>query len=286
MKEINSINNSMEIELGTPVPFEMELHKAYEHNCKTGDTYFEEGDLFGRFLITKLFPSNDASSGLYPSDITYGFEGFDLGINKSVPKHQISGTVTKSRDANSGGTWFIFKYKEVGALLKLLSDNELLTLDEVDGTTTLPEVFNNWIIPEQEKQYPSTDKGNTATGETVVDVYEVVEGPRLIEFSFGLTTESVNGFFLTQHQIVYFCKKYPHWLAPKGSFTYFPYLDGNEILVACLLKVSDSVEKVWAHNFFILMLDYPLGFKTHLLINPPQDASRRIVLVRRPQNED
>jgi hypothetical protein len=133
-------------------------------------------------------------------------------------------------------------------ILRLLSGDESLIIDECDGTETIAKAkavfpsgidgdFKNW----------GTDKPGTATEATAVDVHELIKNATFANMftSFGTDLDKL---CLTQSQIIQFCKKFPSWLRHDGYATFFLFKVEDQFFVA-LVGVSSVGLYVLVHRF-------------------------------------
>ncbi|MFH1820540.1 MAG: hypothetical protein ABH805_01350 [Candidatus Nealsonbacteria bacterium] len=125
----------------------------------------------------------------------------------------------------------------INKFLKLISGDEILSLDAVDGTETLAnakDVFNyidsdlkNWGVDEEG---PSTEK-------TIVDVYEMVKDATFSQM-FGELNVDMRKLCLTQHQIKKFVEKHRKWLRTDGYGTFFLFESKGNFFVAFTFVTS------------------------------------------------
>jgi hypothetical protein len=114
---------------------------------------------------------------------------------------------------------------------RLLSGDENLVIEALDGSM---------YIVDAEDTFTSHIEGdfkawaligcNVATPETIVDVDEIVSDAILAQIFFGLTHD-LEKIVMTQHQIIVFCRKYPHWLREEKFSTFFLTKVRREYLV-------------------------------------------------------
>jgi hypothetical protein len=116
--------------------------------------------------------------------------------------------------------------------LRLISSEEALGLDAVDGTETLAnakEMFTGGIDPDF-VNWGADEKGK-ATKETLVDVYEMEKNATFSQM-FGELNSDVRKLCFTQHQIKNFVKKYRNWLRTDGYTTLFLFESKGQFFVA------------------------------------------------------
>ena len=125
-------------------------------------------------------------------------------------------------------------------IFKLLSKDQSLVIEAVDGTKTLANAkdvfksgidfdFKNW----------GTNKPGNATKEMAVQVYEMTENATFPQM-FGSLGTNLDKLCFSQHQIKTFCKKYPNWLCADYA-TFFPFKVEDHFFVACVRVVSDGL---------------------------------------------
>lgn len=131
--------------------------------------------------------------------------------------------------------------------LELISGNESLILDPVDGKETLTvakDVFA--YIDSDFKNYGAGEKG-PATEATPVRVYELTKDATFPQL-FGSLSSDVNKLCLTQAQIKGFVKKYRNWLRVDGYATFFLFESNKNFFVACVHVLSDGTLKVFVYR--------------------------------------
>lgn len=166
---------------------------------------------------------------------------------------------------------FCKKKKNRNKVLSLISENEILRIEPANGYETLAEAkavfptgidndFKNW----------STNKGEGATMDTMVQVYEMEQDANFKEMFMSLS-KNLDKLCLTQHQIKIFCKNYPHWLRADGLATFFLFkVKKNEEQLEDQYYVADV--DVDGGGLYIMLYRYSSG------ITWDAEAKRRLVV--------
>ena len=126
-------------------------------------------------------------------------------------------------------------------ILKLLSANEKLTIEALDGQATIADakdVFKAYIDPDF-IDWGFSQPG-LATGETSLNVYEMTGEGTFVKI-FTEITPDLDKIIMTQAQIIRFCEKYPNWLRQEGLATFFLTKKNNEYFVADVHVFSDGL---------------------------------------------
>ena len=115
--------------------------------------------------------------------------------------------------------------------LKLISGDETIVLDAVDGKEVLANAkdifayidsnFNNW----------GAEKPGQPTGKTPVKIYEMAKDANFSQM-FGSLSADARKLCLTQAQIKGFVKKYRNWLRADGYATFFLFESNGQFFVA------------------------------------------------------
>ncbi len=115
--------------------------------------------------------------------------------------------------------------------LKLISGNEMLVLDSVDGTETLANATDVFFWIDADFKNWGTDEKGQATEKTPVAVYEMKKDATFSQM-FSSISSDVRKLFLTQAQIKNFVKKFRNWLRTDGWATFFLFEANNKFFVA------------------------------------------------------
>jgi len=136
--------------------------------------------------------------------------------------------------------------------LRLISGNELLILDESDGTEVLADAndmftagidldFRNW----------NADEEGPVTGKTRAAVYELIKDATFAQI-YSISADRDKLCF-SQHQIKEFVGKYRNWLRTEGYGTFFLFKSNNNFFVAEVRVDSDGSLFAFVHR---LLYDY------------------------------
>jgi len=115
--------------------------------------------------------------------------------------------------------------------LKLISGGESLTLDAVNGTETLVDAKDVFAHIDPDFKNWGADEKGPETGETAVDVYEMVKDATFSQMFRKLNVDA-RKLCLTQHQIKNFVKKHRNWLRIDGYATFFLFESKGNLFVA------------------------------------------------------
>ena len=121
------------------------------------------------------------------------------------------------------------KAKEI--FLKLISGGESLTLDAVNGTETLVDAKDVFAHIDPDFKNWGADEKGPETGETAVDVYEMVKDATFSQMFRKLNVDA-RKLCLTQHQIKNFVKKHRNCLRTDGYATFFLFESKGNLFVA------------------------------------------------------
>jgi len=123
--------------------------------------------------------------------------------------------------------------------LKLISGGESLTLDAVNGTETLVDAKDVFAHIDPDFKNWGADEKGPETGETAVDVYEMVKDATFSQMFRKLNVDA-RKLCLTQHQIKNFVKKHRNWLRIDGYATFFLFESKGNLFVARVFFYSDD----------------------------------------------
>ncbi len=116
-------------------------------------------------------------------------------------------------------------------IVRLISGDQILTIDAVDGTEILADAKDLFsYIDSDFINYNANEKG-PATPETSVGVYELTQNATFSQM-FGELNKDIKKLCLTQHQIKNFVKKYRKWLRAEGYGTFFLFESKGNFFVA------------------------------------------------------
>jgi hypothetical protein len=135
--------------------------------------------------------------------------------------------------------------------LKLISGNEELILDAVDGSETLAGAKDIFVWVDPDLRNWNTDNKGPATGKTPVtpvQVYEIVKDVAYAQMFGSLSSDDLRKLCLTQHQIENFVRKYRNWLRTDGYATFFLFKSNNEFFVAHVYVDPDGL-RVYVRRF-------------------------------------
>jgi hypothetical protein len=155
--------------------------------------------------------------------------------------------------------WFIelkkFMRKEkcwagaiVNPFLKLISGDELLILDAVDGSENIADAEDIFDYIDPNFRICFADEKGERTEETVVRVYEVTKRSKFPQI-FGKLNSNLEKFCFTQHQIKNFVKKYRKWFQKDGYAMFFLFKSHGYFFVASVRSHSDDELNVVFRRF-------------------------------------
>ena len=137
---------------------------------------------------------------------------------------------------------------EPNQFLQLISSNESLILDAVDGTETLAKAKDIFAYIDSNFRGWGIDEKGPATKEMAVDVHELVKDATFSQMFGGLNADT-NRLCLTQHQIKNFVKKHRGWLRTEGYATFFLFKSKDNFFVAYVYFHSDDSLFVRVYRF-------------------------------------
>ena len=132
--------------------------------------------------------------------------------------------------------------------LKLISGGESLTLDAVNGTETLVDAKDVFAHIDPDFKNWGADEKGPETGETAVDVYEMVKDATFSQMFRKLNVDA-RKLCLTQHQIKNFVKKHRNCLRTDGYATFFLFESKGNLFVASVNFDSDDELSVDVDQF-------------------------------------
>lgn len=129
----------------------------------------------------------------------------------------------------------------LNSYLRLISGDEHLTISARDGNRTITKAkktfksyidsdFSNWDL----------DKKGTSTGETRVQVHELIKDANFTQM-FTCLSSDLDKLVLTQDQIIEFCEKNKNWLRAGGYATFFLFKGNGKCFVAVVPVHSDGL---------------------------------------------
>lgn len=121
-------------------------------------------------------------------------------------------------------------------ILQLLSKGEIILIGSTSGTETIAsakEVFHG-INMSFDKLRNICD---IPTKETPADVYQVMEDSTYIQIFNDIASDQ-SKLFLTQNQVIEFCKEYSSWF---NGWMYIPFKAGNQQKMAYARKHRDEI---------------------------------------------
>lgn len=129
----------------------------------------------------------------------------------------------------------------VNMILRLISSEEHLTINAVDGKSTIArakDVFKSGI--DNDFKDWNTDTKSIATEKTAVNVYEMISDATFPQM-FNSLSPDLDKLCLTQSQIINFCTKHPGWLRQDGYATFFMFKVNGEYFVVFVLVLGDGL---------------------------------------------
>ncbi len=129
--------------------------------------------------------------------------------------------------------------KKNNKFIKLISGNEILTIDACDGNEILANAKDTFAYIDMDfRNWKADEKGQT-TKETQINVYELTKNATFSQM-FGSASADLNKLCLTQSQIKSFVKKHKKWLRKDGYATFFLFKSYGHFFVARLPFYSGS----------------------------------------------
>lgn len=132
--------------------------------------------------------------------------------------------------------------------LKLISGNESLILDAVDGTETLAKAKDLFTYIDSDFRTYGVDEEGPMTEETAVAVYEMARDATFSQMFSSLSSD-LNKQCLTQAQTKNFVRKYRNWLRAEGYATFFQFKSGDNFFVAFVDLFSGGELRVGVSRF-------------------------------------
>src|SRR5258708_8358908 len=123
--------------------------------------------------------------------------------------------------------------------LRLLSGDEALMLDQMDGSETLGQATGVFKYIDRNVERWNCNVVGPPTQETPVRVYEMATDSSFREL-FGGFGVALDSLALTQAQIKQFAKYYRDWLKKGGNGTFFLFRVGNQFIRAAVYFFSAS----------------------------------------------
>lgn len=116
-------------------------------------------------------------------------------------------------------------------ILSLFHTGEQLLLNETDGSLLIKDSTDIFPFSTHDfSNYPFSEKSHP-TEAMVIEMYTLEEDKNLAQI-FSYFDRNFEFLYLTQHQIVAFCKKYHRYLRDSGHQTFFLLKGGEEFCVA------------------------------------------------------
>jgi len=138
--------------------------------------------------------------------------------------------------------------RPIVSILRLISGEEVLVLDECDGSEGLADARDMFAWIDSDFNDYGANKKGPATGKTPVAVYEMKKDSTFSQM-FGSLSSDVGKLCLTPHQIKNFVKKYRNWLQKDGYGTFFLFQSRNLFFVAGVGFSSGGGHKVGVNRF-------------------------------------
>ncbi|HEY3916124.1 MAG TPA: hypothetical protein VGN61_16685 [Verrucomicrobiae bacterium] len=151
------------------------------------------------------------------------------------------------------------------ARLKLISMNEPLTIGPSDGRETIAQATGLFSYIDSNFRHWGCDAPGQPTNQTQTFVYEMEQDGTFTEM-FGDLRKDADSLALTQSQIVYFVRRYPHWLKPGGNGTFFLFSVARDFFIAAVYLFSDGRMGVRVRRFSLERI-FRAG-KHHRLVVP------------------
>lgn len=141
----------------------------------------------------------------------------------------------------------IIKVKQ-SEFFNLLSGNESLVIDSVDGTEILESASDLFVYIDPDfRNYKADEKGQP-TEEMPVQVHELVKDATFSQM-FGSLSNDLDKLCFTQAQIKNFVKKHRNWLRTDGYATFFLFKSHNHFFVAYVRLYADGGLEVNVRRF-------------------------------------
>lgn len=184
----------------------------------------------GEATIAELATNGIINSGNFQRVLEWG--------NKLVPAIQ---TFVKEQ--------IVALAKDITGIVRLISGAETLELDETDGKATIAkakETFSGYIDGDFKEW--GCDVKSESTGKTQVTVHKMVKDGTFAQI-FGGMSDDLNGFCLTQPQIIQSVEKHRKWLRTDGYGTFFLFKVGEDFFVANVNFDDGGRLEVFLHRF-------------------------------------
>ena len=110
--------------------------------------------------------------------------------------------------------------KENSSILRLISGTEKLAIEALDGKACISDAKKVFFRIDKDFKEWGLDQSGSATGETLVDVSEIVKDATFVQIFTGISS-NLEKIVMTQAQIIYFCKKHLDWLRQEKYATFF-----------------------------------------------------------------
>ncbi len=133
-------------------------------------------------------------------------------------------------------------------MLRLISAGSSIVIDVVDGSEILSKAKEMFVWIDSDFIGYGADEAGSATKETPVAVYEMVENATFAQM-FGSLNSDLDKLCLTQDQIKNFVKKYRNWLRTDGYGTFFLFKSKNNFFVAYVYLFSGAGLEVCVYRF-------------------------------------
>ncbi len=118
-------------------------------------------------------------------------------------------------------------------ILKLISGDEVLKLDCLNGKETIADSKNVFSSIDKDFKNYGANKTSTATKELIVEVYEMAKDTTFTQMFRSLNSD-LGKLCLTQHQILNFVQKHRNWLRTEGYATLFLFKAGDQFFIALM----------------------------------------------------
>ena len=153
-------------------------------------------------------------------------------------------------------------------LIKLISGEETLILDAVDGSQT---IYTSRMFHRIDDILTGGNARmhGVSTKETNVQVYELQKSATPLQM-FSCLMNDLSRLCLTQHQIENFISKYKSWLSDEHGNTFFLFESNSTIFLACIVRVDDrllvDIKPLYEYEWDHLYSNGEYGLKYRLIV--------------------
>lgn len=133
-------------------------------------------------------------------------------------------------------------YKEKNKILRLISGNINLVVQNVSEDLFIEEVSNNsGLSVNLNFVGPRDEENRRIIDENLVEVYEMYNENASFIQMFSSLSDELTKLSLSGGQIINFCKNYPNWLSQKGFPTFFMILIKEETFIVSVRLINQNL---------------------------------------------